>query len=131
MKDTIVSRKPDGTYKATLNGRTTATGDTQNEAGWNGQQERPDAAVVAQRVRDLGVKHEDQSAGSTQQSPGSEARKSRPNQRDPFTPRCDRDYFTVPASRSPLAIFRSFSIASVSHSAGNRMLHQIDRVCDR
>ena len=60
MEDTIVSRKPDGTYKATFNGRTIATGDTQNEAGWNGQEKRPNAAVVAQRVRDLGVKHEDQ-----------------------------------------------------------------------
>ena len=60
MKDTIVSRKPDGTYKATVNGRTIATGNTQNEAGWNGLQERPNAPIVAQRVRDLGEKHEDQ-----------------------------------------------------------------------
>lgn len=60
MEDTIVSRKPDGTYKATFNGRTIATGETQNEAAWNGLEERPNAAVVAQRVRDLGVKHEDQ-----------------------------------------------------------------------
>ena len=60
MEDTIVSRKPDGTYKATFNGRTIATGDTQNEAGWNGHEKRPNAAVVAQRVCDLGVKHEDQ-----------------------------------------------------------------------
>ena len=60
MEDTIVSRKPDGTYKATFNGRTIATGDSQNEAGWNGQEKRPNAAVVAQRVRDLGAKHEDQ-----------------------------------------------------------------------
>jgi hypothetical protein len=60
MDDTIVTRKPDGTYKATHNGRTIGTGETQNEAGWNGQQNRPNAAVVAQRVRDLGEKHEDQ-----------------------------------------------------------------------
>jgi hypothetical protein len=60
MEDTIVLRKPDGTYKATFNGRTITTGDTQNEAGWNGQEMRPNAAVVAQRVRDLGAKHEDQ-----------------------------------------------------------------------
>jgi hypothetical protein len=60
MEDTIVSRKPDGTYKASFNGRTIATGDTQNEAGWNGLEKRPNASVVAQRVRDLGAKHEDQ-----------------------------------------------------------------------
>ncbi len=60
VEDTIVSRKPDGTYKATLNGRTIATGDTQNDAGWNGLVKRPNAAVVAQRVRDLGAEHEDQ-----------------------------------------------------------------------
>jgi hypothetical protein len=60
MDDTIVTRKTDGTYKATHNGRRIGTGETQNEAGWNGQQKRPNAAVVAQRVRDLGEKHEDQ-----------------------------------------------------------------------
>jgi hypothetical protein len=60
MDDTIVTRKPDGTYKASHNGRTIASGDTQNEAGWNGLQKRPNAAVVAQRVRDLGAKHQDQ-----------------------------------------------------------------------
>ncbi len=60
MDDTIVTRKPNGSYKATHNGRTIATGETQNEAAWNGLQKRPHAAVVAQRVRDLGSKHPDQ-----------------------------------------------------------------------
>ncbi len=60
MDDTIVTKKPDGTFKATHNGRTIGTGETQNEAGWNGLQKRPNAAVVAQRVRDLGLKHPDQ-----------------------------------------------------------------------
>lgn len=50
MEDTIVSRTKSG-YKATANGKTIATGDTQNEAGWNGLQKRPNAAVVAQRVK--------------------------------------------------------------------------------
>ena len=52
LKDTIITRKPDGSYKATHNGRTIGTGDTQNEAAWNGQDARPNAPVVAQRVRD-------------------------------------------------------------------------------
>ncbi len=60
MDDSIVSKKPDGTFKATHNGRTIATGETQNEAGWNALQKRPNAAVVAQRVRDVGVDHPDQ-----------------------------------------------------------------------
>ena len=60
MDDSIVSKKPDGTFKATHNGRTIATGETQNEAGWNALQRRPNAAVVAQRVRDLGSDHPDQ-----------------------------------------------------------------------
>lgn len=60
MDDTIVSKKPDGTYKATHNGKTIGAGSTQNEAAWNGLQRRPNAPVVAQRVRDLGVKHPDQ-----------------------------------------------------------------------
>ena len=55
-----VPSHPDGTYKTTFNGRTIATGDTQNEAGWNGLEKRPNAEVVTQRVRDLGIKHEDQ-----------------------------------------------------------------------
>ena len=60
MEDTIVSRKPDGSYKATVNGRTIATGETQNEAGWYALKKRPNAAIIAQRVRYLGEKHEDQ-----------------------------------------------------------------------
>lgn len=60
MEDSIVTPKPDGTYKATHNGRTIATGDTQNEAAWNALQRRPNAAVVGQRVRDLGDRHQDQ-----------------------------------------------------------------------
>lgn len=60
MDDTIVSKKQNGGYKATHNGRTIGTGDTQNEAAWNGQKARPNAAVVAQRVRDLGADHPDQ-----------------------------------------------------------------------
>lgn len=55
MEDTIVSRKSDGTYKATANGRTIATGETQNEAAWNAQSVRPNADIVAQRVRDTAI----------------------------------------------------------------------------
>jgi hypothetical protein len=50
MEDTIVSRTANG-YRATANGRTVATGETQNEAGWEALQKRPNAAVVAQRVK--------------------------------------------------------------------------------
>jgi len=61
MDDTIVVKKPNGTFKATHNGRTIGTGETQNEAAWNGQQSRPNAAVVAQRVRHIaGEKHPDE-----------------------------------------------------------------------
>lgn len=60
MDDTIVVKKPDGSFKATHNGRTVGTGATQNEAAWNGLQNRPNAPVVAQRVKDLGAQHPDQ-----------------------------------------------------------------------
>jgi hypothetical protein len=60
MDDTIIVKKPNGSFKATHNGRTIGTGDTQNEAAWNGQQTRPNAAVVAQRVREVGDKHPDE-----------------------------------------------------------------------
>ncbi len=49
--DVIVAKQKDGTYKATQNGRGVATGDTQNEAGWNAHLKKPDAAIIAQRVR--------------------------------------------------------------------------------
>ena len=51
MSDIIVSRFKAGGYKATQGGRKIAEGDTQNEAGWNGQKKDPEAAVIALRVK--------------------------------------------------------------------------------
>jgi len=50
MEDSIVSKTATG-YRARANGKTIATGETQNEAGWGALQKRPNAPVVAQRVK--------------------------------------------------------------------------------
>jgi hypothetical protein len=51
MIEIFVEQKDDGTYRALLNGRTIATGTTQEETCDKSHELRPDAAVFAERVR--------------------------------------------------------------------------------
>jgi hypothetical protein len=51
MPNIIVKPKNDGTYRATQNGRTIATGDTQLEAGAKAHEKKPNDSVIAARVR--------------------------------------------------------------------------------
>jgi hypothetical protein len=45
--------KRDEIYVSTRNGRKIAEGETQNEAGYNGQKRFPDDTILAQRQRDV------------------------------------------------------------------------------
>jgi hypothetical protein len=55
MTNIFVERKKDGTYVATQNKRTIASGDTQAEAGAKAHAKKPDDPILAERVRDTDV----------------------------------------------------------------------------
>lgn len=55
MSNIFLERKKDGTYVATQNGRTIATGETQTEAGTKAHQKKPNDPILAERVRDTDV----------------------------------------------------------------------------
>ena len=55
MSNIFVERKKYGTYVATQNGRTIATGDTQAQAGRRAHDRRPNDPILAERVRDTDV----------------------------------------------------------------------------
>jgi hypothetical protein len=55
MTNIFVERKKNGTYVATQNGRTIATGDTQAEAGSRAHRKKPDDPILAERQRDTDV----------------------------------------------------------------------------
>jgi hypothetical protein len=59
MAEQIVSKRGEA-YVSTRNGRKVAEGETQNEAGYNGQARYPDDVILAQRQRDTenGVRDE-------------------------------------------------------------------------
>jgi hypothetical protein len=59
MAEQIVSKRGE-VYVPTRNGRKVAEGETQNEAGYNGQQNYPDDVILAQRQRNTenGVRDE-------------------------------------------------------------------------
>ena len=51
MSNVYVERQDDGTYKATQNGRTVATGKTQEQAATRAQNKKPDDPILVERVR--------------------------------------------------------------------------------
>jgi hypothetical protein len=55
MSNIYVEREKDGTYTATQNHRTVATGDTQRETIDRARRVEPDDPVLAERVRDTDV----------------------------------------------------------------------------
>jgi len=59
VSDIYVERKDDGTYRALQNKRVIATGDTQQEAASHAHHRRPNAPILAERVRNTDVGHPD------------------------------------------------------------------------
>ena len=55
MSNIFLERKKDGTYVATQNGRTIATGNTQAEAGSRAHKRKPDDPILAERVHKTNV----------------------------------------------------------------------------
>jgi len=55
MSNIFVERKKDGTYVATQNKRTIATGQTQAQAGLRAHERKPNDPILAERVRDTEV----------------------------------------------------------------------------
>jgi hypothetical protein len=55
MSNIFLERKKSGTYRATQNGRTIATGDTQAEAGSRARRKKPDDPILAERVHKTNV----------------------------------------------------------------------------
>jgi hypothetical protein len=60
MDDTVVIKSQTAPRRQFHKGGTIAAAETQNKSAWNDLQKHLAAAVVAQRLRDLGVKHPDQ-----------------------------------------------------------------------
>jgi hypothetical protein len=52
VSEVFVERKNDGTYRALLNHRTIATGDTQDQTARRVRRDRPDAIIFVERVRE-------------------------------------------------------------------------------
>jgi len=55
MSNIFLERKKDGTYAATQNGRTIATGKTQAQAGSRAHERRPNDPILAERVRNTDI----------------------------------------------------------------------------
>jgi len=52
MPNILIERQDDGSYEATRNGKTVATGDTQAQANDRAKRKHPDDPRLAERVRD-------------------------------------------------------------------------------
>jgi hypothetical protein len=63
MSDIYVEREDDGTYAATQNHRTIATGSTQRQAIARARRAKPDDPVLAERVRDTASGVRDTASG--------------------------------------------------------------------
>jgi hypothetical protein len=51
MSNIYLERRKDGSFAATQNGRTIATGETQAEAALKAHKKKPDDPILAERVR--------------------------------------------------------------------------------
>ena len=55
MSNIYLERKKDGSYLATQDGKTVATGETQAETAVKAHKKKPDDPILAERLRDTNV----------------------------------------------------------------------------